>query len=53
MGADDCSCEKSLREDVEKLRCSPFFTGMRIFGLLQDTETGLLEVKFDSSLVVE
>ncbi|KUJ12734.1 uncharacterized protein LY89DRAFT_687695 [Mollisia scopiformis] len=43
------SPEKSLEEDVDKLRRSPFFTGMQIYGLLQDTETGLLEVKFDPS----
>jgi hypothetical protein len=39
-------------EDVEILRNSPFFTGTQIYGLLQDTETGLLEVKFDPSMGV-
>ena len=47
-----CSYEKSLKEDVEILRHSPFFTGMQIYGLLQDTESGLLEMKFDPSNAV-
>ncbi|CZR54518.1 uncharacterized protein PAC_04402 [Phialocephala subalpina] len=41
------SPEKSLKEDWKKLRRSPFFTGMDIYGLMQDTKTGLLEVLFD------
>ncbi|KAE8448442.1 hypothetical protein EG329_009507 [Mollisiaceae sp. DMI_Dod_QoI] len=37
---------RSVNEDVSKLRNSPFFTGMKIWGLVQDTETGLLEVVY-------
>lgn len=37
---------------MEILRSSPFFTGMQIYGLLQDTGTGLLEMKFDPSNAV-
>jgi len=31
-----------VKEDVEFLRASSFFKGMQIVGLVQDTETGLL-----------
>ncbi|KAF4629880.1 hypothetical protein G7Y89_g8258 [Cudoniella acicularis] len=34
--------EKSVKEDVKTLRESPFFKGMGIVGLVQDTETGLM-----------
>ncbi len=34
--------EESVKEDVGILRASPFFKGMQIVGLVQDTDTGLL-----------
>lgn len=33
---------ESVKEDVKFLKESPFFTGMKILGFVQDTETGLL-----------
>jgi len=37
------SPEVTVKEDVEILRESPFFKGMQVVGLVQDTETGLLK----------
>lgn len=40
------SPEASLKEDVKQLRDSPFFRDMQIYGLMQNTVSGILEVLF-------
>jgi carbonic anhydrase len=36
--------EDSVKADVAAVKASPFFKGMQIVGMVQDTETGLLRV---------